>query len=454
MKNLYLLLILFISTSIIHSQDIDISIFASGFSSPVELKNAGDDRLFVVEQAGRIKILNADGTTNATPFLNIDPIVSSGGERGLLGLAFHPNYASNGFFYVYYTDNGGDTQVSRFSVSANPDIADAGSEVQMLSIDQPFSNHNGGCIQFGPDNMLYIGTGDGGSGGDPGNRAQNLGTLLGKMLRLNVDIAAPYIPTDNPYVSDSSALDEIWSYGLRNPWKFSFDETTGDIWIADVGQGSREEIDQMPATDAALNYGWRCYEGNSTFDLSGCPDSSTLTFPVAQYTHGSGRCSISGGYVYRGSDYPTLDGLYFFADLCSTQIGTVNSSGTLSFAGTFSGNTWVSFGEDINKELYIVSIGGQIYRIVDNNLSVDDITNSITVSFYPNPASSTITLSSSEGLLTQYTIYNLNGAAVSSEQNINANRDTVDISGFSTGVYFIKILNDAGTKVTRKLIIK
>jgi glucose/arabinose dehydrogenase len=372
---------------IIKAQTIDIVSFGTGFNKPVSIKNAGDARLFVVEQDGIIQILNIDGTTNATPFLNIDSnvidISSFGDERGLLGLVFHPNYSSNGFFFVNYINNSGNTVVSRFSVSASdPNIADPNSELILLNLVQPFTNHNGGDMAFGPDGFLYISTGDGGSGGDPGNRAQDLNTLLGKMLRIDVDNTSNGnnygIPPDNPFFNDGNAttLDEIWAYGLRNAWKFSFDRQTGDLWSADVGQGLFEEINMVSSTTSGINYGWRCYEGNSVFNNTGCPDESSLTFPIAEYSHsnsGNFKCSITGGYRYRGTAFPNFSGLYFFADFCSNEIGFLAENGAnwdMSFSNVFDGNNWVAFGEDINGELYIAGISsGTIYKIVDADIN-------------------------------------------------------------------------------------
>lgn len=301
MKTTLRLLVLLFST-FAFSQTIGIVPFATGFNNPIEIANAGDTRLFIVEQSGVIKVLNSNGTTNATPFLNITSLVSCCGERGLLGLAFHPNYATNGFFYVNYTNTAGNTVIARYSVSSNPDVANTTGTI-LMTINQPFSNHNGGTIKFGPDGYLYIGMGDGGSGGDPGNRAQNINELLGKMLRIDVNSGSPYgIPPTNPYAGATPGADEIWAIGLRNPWKFSFNRLNGDLWIADVGQDQIEEINKVSSTAAGLNYGWRCYEGNAAYNTTGCAAMSTMTFPVAQYTHAStGGCSITGGYVLQAA---------------------------------------------------------------------------------------------------------------------------------------------------------
>ncbi len=372
----------------------------AGLSSPVFVTAPpGDDgRLFIVEQGGSIRIYDlVGGTMLATPFITIP--VTSGGERGLLGLAFDPNYADNGHFFVDYTRlvevAPGQLRlfsfVSRFSVSAaDPNLADPASELEILQVQQPYDNHNGGWIAFGPDGYLYIAFGDGGSGGDPGNRAQDItDQLLGKMLRLDVSNATqeePYaIPADNPFIGVAGD-DEIWAYGLRNPWRDSFDRVTGELYIADVGQGTREEVDVQPADSiGGQNYGWRCYEGSIGYDLTGCPPASTMVFPIHEYTHGGSpfRCSITGGYVYRGAQIWDLAGTYFFADYCSNQIWTfryVDGSVTDFRDRTseldppsYSINDIVSFGEDAAGNLYIVDHGGEIFRVVPNGPVVGDL---------------------------------------------------------------------------------
>jgi len=317
MKQLLLLACLFGLSS--NAQTVALQSFATGFTSPVEITHpANDSRLFVVEQGGNIKIVNTAGVVNGTPFLTLtSTTVLSGGERGLLGLAFHPNYASNGYFYVNYTRAGdGATVIARYTVSSNPDIADGSSGTVLLTIAQPYSNHNGGTIKFGPDGYLYIGMGDGGSGGDPGDRAQNITNNLGKILRIDVDSASPYgIPPTNPFVG-VAGNDEIWSIGMRNPWKFSFNRLNGDLWIADVGQSLAEEINKIPSPlpNTGLNFGWRCYEGNLVYDTSSgtCPAYASTVAPITQYGHGSSRCSITGGYFYTGSTYPNFADKYFF----------------------------------------------------------------------------------------------------------------------------------------------
>jgi glucose/arabinose dehydrogenase len=372
---------------------------ASGYASPVQITNAGDgsNRLFVVERAGRIQILGG-GT-----FLDISSIVLSGGEQGLLSVAFPPNYTHSGTFYVYFTDaragNAGNNVLARFSVSASdPDLADPASERILLTFEHPDqTNHNGGQLMFGPDNYLYIGTGDGGGSGDPYENAQDLGSLLGKILRIDVGASdailptpGPYrlflplvaaqsgpeyrIPADNPFVNTAGARGEIWAYGLRNPWRFSFDRATGDLWIGDVGQGAWEEVDFQPAGDpGGENYGWDCREGLHAYndtngDLNANCTGLTFVDPVYEYGHTAGRCSITGGYVYRGSAYPALDGIDFFADYCSGGVwGLQPDGGTWAISPELvnSGFGASSFGEDESGELYLVRLDGTIYQVVE-----------------------------------------------------------------------------------------
>ncbi len=346
--------------------------FATGFTRPCDITHSGDDRLFVVEQRGKIWILDANGNKLPTPFLDIDPIVgSSGNEQGLLGLAFHPDYPNTPHFYVNYTNNDGDTRVSRFSVSTtDPNLADANSELLLLSADQPYSNHNGGGVKFGPDGFLYIGLGDGGSGGDPQNNGQKKNTFLGKMLRIDVDGGSPYaVPTSNPFLNDSNYSPEIWALGLRNPWRFSFDRLTGDLWIGDVGQDSWEEVDFQPATSTGgENYGWRCYEGTHAYNTNGCQDASNYVQPVAEYQNGGSECSMTGGFVYRGNNHPMIYGHYLFTDYCSGKLWwlTPNASGGYDREqlADFVNNQMVSFGENQSGELFMLgNSNGLVYSL-------------------------------------------------------------------------------------------
>jgi glucose/arabinose dehydrogenase len=339
---------------------------ATGFNSPLYLTApADDDRLFVVEQPGRIRVIR-DGQLLAAPFLNLASQVSSGGERGLLSVAFHPRYASNGFFYVNYTDRSGNTRIERYSVSSNPDVADPTTAKLLLTIQQPFANHNGGLNLFGPDGMLYIGMGDGGSSGDPMGNGQNRNTLLGKLLRIDVDGGDPYaIPPDNPFVGQTGARGEIWALGLRNPWRFSFDRETNLLYVADVGQDRQEEIDIVSAKDGGLNYGWNLMEGPECYRTSNC-DQTGLLLPALSYTHSEG-CSVTGGYVYRGSRLPSVVGHYFFADYCSGWIRSFKyDQGMVSERRQWSVGSVgrvLSFGEDAAGELYVCSANGTVYRI-------------------------------------------------------------------------------------------
>lgn len=365
-----------ISHSLFGQLKLQLNDWASGFTRPVDIEHCGDSRMFVVEQAGLIWVLDSLGNKLDT-FLYIDPRVNSAAnERGLLGLAFHPNYAQNGYFFVYYTtNNAGATQVSRFSVRPdNPNRADPGSELYILSQAQPYNNHNGGCIKFGPDGYLYIGLGDGGSGGDPQGNGQKTTTFLGKLLRIDVNNSsqnAPYaIPPDNPFVGQAGYYPEIWAYGLRNPWRYSFDRLTGDLWIGDVGQSAREEVDFQPAGLGGRNYGWRCYEGDLPYNTSGCQPQSSYVAPVFTYANPTLGCSMTGGYVYRGSKYPDLYGIYLNADYCSGRIWGTRRLTDSTFATTelvdLANNEFSTFGQDKNGELYIALLAsGKVQKITE-----------------------------------------------------------------------------------------
>jgi glucose/arabinose dehydrogenase len=373
--------------------DIALSLHVGGLNQPVHITHAGDGtgRLFIVERSGQIRIVK-DGALLSIPFLNIiDRVGDDSGEQGLLSVAFPPDYASQGVFYVDYTDNSGDTVVARYRLTSNPDIADPDSEEIILRIEQPFDNHNGGQLAFGPnDGYLYIATGDGGSGGDPQNNAQNPASLLGKLLRIDVgptqaisvnhilylprvyggqdlgDGQISYtIPPGNPYTQTTGYRGEIWSLGLRNPWRFSFDRDTGDLYIGDVGQQTYEEIDYQPASSSSgENYGWRIMEGFHCYNAGSC-DMTGLTLPVAEYNHSQG-CSVTGGLIYRGQDFPGMQGIYFYADYCSGRIWGL----------AFDGVTWQSallldtahrvssFGEYEAGNLYLSDyFNGDIYLI-------------------------------------------------------------------------------------------
>jgi hypothetical protein len=341
----------------------------TGLSSPVFVGHAGDatNRLFIIEQAGIIKVLQP-GSSSPTTFLDIRNKILFGGEQGLLGLAFHPQYASNGRFFVFYTNTAGNQVIAEYGVSGNPNVAST-TETILLTIPHPsFTNHNGGMLAFGPDNYLYIGVGDGGGGNDPGNNAQDLNELLGKILRIDVDQpGVPYVsPSTNPFFGLPNHRDEIFAYGMRNPWRFSFDRLTGQQWVADVGQGAREEVD-TPIVSGG-NYGWRVYEGfNCTnIDPSLC-GSPGFIFPVFDYNHSGGRCSITGGYVYRGAQNAVPNGTYIYGDYCSGEIfGWDGSTQSLLLDTTLNIS---SFGEDESGELYVVNLNGSISRIASTTPS-------------------------------------------------------------------------------------
>ncbi len=448
-------IILFCIFNFAWSQTLSLQSFGTGFTQPVEIAHAGDSRLFVVEQTGRIKILNTNGSVNATPFLNLSTIISSGGERGLLGLAFHPNYSSNGYFFVNYTNTAGNTVIARYSVSGNPDIANTTGTI-LLIITQPFSNHNGGSIKFGPDGYLFIAMGDGGSAGDPGDRAQNINENLGKMLRIDVNstIAPFYIsPATNPYVG-IAGNDEIWAIGLRNPWKFSFDKLTGDLWIADVGQGVYEEVNKVAPSLAGVNYGWRCYEANAVYNNTGnCATITGTTFPLVAVNHNTGACSITGGYVYRGTTYPNLVGKYLFSDYCLGKIGITTSTGATTFSNTFSGS-FVSFGEDVAGELYISDIGGTIYKITDTSLSTESFEKNL-FTLYPNPAKNILFIDKSQSNYpTEIEIYDVNGKLVLQQDTGRISQNKIDISPLTKGFYFVTIKNDNNENSQYKLVVE
>jgi hypothetical protein len=346
----------------------------TGLAQPVSITHAGDDsgRLFLTLQGGQVVIYDG-AQLLPTPFLDVTPLVSCCGERGLLSVAFHPRYRSNGFFYINYTNTTGDTVIARYTVSGNPDVADPLSGRVLLTIPQPFSNHNGGQLQFGPDGYLYIGMGDGGGAGDSQNNAQNLSSLLGKLLRLDVDSQFPYAaPLTNPFVETAGARPEVWALGLRNPWRFSFDRLTGDLFIGDVGQGSGEEVDFAPASGGGgQNYGWRRMEGTHCFNPATDCNDGTLTLPILEYNHGvngSLGCAVVGGYRYRGTGIPSLAGTYVYSDFCSGRIWGAVPDSTGNWTATElldTGTPVTTFGEDQAGEVYYADYTGTLNRVVN-----------------------------------------------------------------------------------------
>lgn len=340
---------------------------AGRFDQPVYLTAPpADQRLFIVEQPGRIRVVE-NGRALDKAFLDIVNKVRSGGEQGLLSVAFHPLYRANGFLFVNYTDKKGDTRIERYTVSADRNVVDAGSAKLILSIDQRYSNHQGGLNLFGPDGMLYIGMGDGGSQGDPHGNGQNPNSLLAKLLRINVDRGDPYtIPAANPYAK-GGGRGEIWAIGLRNPWRFAFDRVSGLLYIADVGGSRFEEIDVAPMSATGVNYGWNIMEGPSCHRSSGC-NQPGLQRPALSYPHESSVCSVIGGFVYRGRKIPEIQGQYFYSDYCNSWLRSFGfAEGKVTDqhewpVGKLGSVT--SFGEDSQEELYITTSSGRVYRII------------------------------------------------------------------------------------------
>jgi hypothetical protein len=361
--------ILLVSVTAAAQNTISLPLVVGGIDIPVAVTHANDSRLFITSQRGYIFIY--DGTRIlTTPFLDLHSTVSCCGERGLLSVAFHPDYAQNGFFFVYYTDATGDINIVRYKVSSNPNVADSNSALILKTINhREFENHNGGQLAFGPDGYLYAGTGDGGSGGDPHGNAQNLQALLGKILRFDVDNGPPWIPPLNPFVGRTDASPEIWAYGLRNPWRFSFDRETGDLLIGDVGQNLYEEVDFQPAmSTGGENYGWRVMEGFHCYNAATC-DQTGVVLPILEYGHTSGACSVTGGYRYRGARSARLRGQYIYADYCNGVISsaTRNPNGSWSTTPVYDAAFNITaFGEDREGELYVINYSnGQLLQIVD-----------------------------------------------------------------------------------------
>ena len=456
----YLILVLALTFNTAIGQNANrLTLFASGLISPVSIAHAGDSRLFVAEQRGYIRIINSAGIVSTQPFLDITGRVVYGGERGLLGITFHPNYKTNGYFYVNYIGNGDSTHISRFKVSAsNANIADPQSEVKLMTIFQPYQNHNGGDLKFGPDGYLYIGLGDGGSGGDPGNRAQNPKEFLGKMLRIDVDHGNPYsIPESNPFYNSATTKGEIWALGLRNPWRFSFDHLIGDLWIADVGQNAFEEINFQPVNSiGGENYGWRYYEGNQVYNSIGSLPASSLTFPIYTYPHGN-ECSVSGGYVYRGSTLSPFYGSYFFADYCSDRIWTlrkVSGNWVKEDFGQFTSNNFGTFGEDVNGQLYIAGTGsGKIFRIDDLTTGIirNENQTDIKILQTPFPNKVRVEISSNKKPKMIIEVFDI-GAIKHVEVNVQESAYDLNVGFLPAGMYLLKITIDGKSQV-QKLVL-
>jgi glucose/arabinose dehydrogenase len=441
---------------------------AANFDRPVDIAHCGDSRLFIVEKTGTIWILDSTGKRAPTPFLNIRSRVNAvANERGLLGLAFHPRYAENGWFFVNYTRSDGATRIARYTVSAaDPQLADVNSELIILEIEQPFANHNGGCLKFGPDGKLYIGTGDGGSGGDPFDYGQNGSKRLGKFLRIDVDsasVARPYqVPSDNPFVGNAAYAPEIWSVGWRNPWRFSFDRLTGDLWVGDVGQNAREEIDVEAAGKPGRNYGWRCREGNQNYSFGAtCPPVSDLTEPVFSYGNPTLGCSVTGGYVYRGREYPAAYGLYFFTDYCSGRWWTLAPAAdgryTSTVVANLADNDFSSLGEDVKGELYVAGHGtGRIYKVAyGTSVAVAAPADMVHCAVTPNSATDhwLLQVTLAETQTVQAVLMDLHGRVCWQQKLSGQQWNTViPATTLTDGVYFLQIATQKG-RFAKKLLL-
>ena len=443
-------------------------ILTTGLTNPVDVVNAGDssNRLFIVELGGKIKIFS-DGNLLPNNFLNIPTTISIGGERGLLSIAFHPHYKTNRYFFIYYTDSTGAIAVSRMQTKAdNPNEADPASRKVLYTIPKPFSNHNGGRLQFGLDGKLYFGTGDGGSGGDPNNFAQNGNSLLGKMIRINVDNfdTPPYysIPADNPYVADPNVKDEIFSMGLRNPFRWSFDKLNGDVWIGDVGQGLWEEINRQSLGAASgANYGWRCYEGKATYNTSGCADASTYKKPVFDYGHNAitGGYSVTGGAVYRGSLYPALYGWYMCADYVTANAWLLYpfTLGTyVAFLQARVPANITSFGEAENGEIYVTTLNGKLFS-VSTTTSIPTLVQLFAAKPYLNFNELSWQYINSSNILLGGVEYSFDGIEFIPAGTVNNNGATSQVfshivNGYTTIFYRLKIATKDGQIIYSNII--
>lgn len=438
-------------------------VITTGLSQPVDIVNAGDgsNRIFVAEQGGNIKVFDAAYTLLGT-FLTVSGI-STGGERGLLSLVFHPDYEINGCFWIYYTNTNGDIEVSRYKVSnGNINVADAASKQVVITIPHPnFTNHNGGKLNFGRDGYLYFGTGDGGSGGDPNNNAQNGNSLLGKMLRINVSTgsAAPFytIPPDNPFVNNANVLDEIWALGLRNPFRWSFDRNNGDMWIGDVGQNSKEEINyRSAANSAASNYGWRCYEGNDPYNTTGCSAPSSYVFPVYDYLNPpSSSASVIGGYVYRGNNYPAMQGYYFATDVYSGNLYKINIANFTTSVQPGLPTLVAGYGETESGELLCVSLNGTAYALQPSPVTgIPGISNNNNQPVvYPTVINQSKFFVSIPASYEHLQIINSNGIVLQ-QQNIKGRTGTVEIPllHVPAGVYLVR-LTGRQKKFTGRIVV-
>jgi glucose/arabinose dehydrogenase len=453
MKHLLLSILLLSAINGFNQNLISSKRIATGLSIPVDISFDPSNNMYVTEKRGTIKIIDSLG--NKKTFLDISTIVNSGAnERGLLGLAFHPDYIKNGTFFVNYTNSEGATIISRFKKEPNLTSVNINTEKLIIKIAQPYNNHNGGDLNFDKEGLLYIGMGDGGNSGDPQNYSQNPKELLGKMLRLDINTEdKPYlIPNDNPYKNNMDTLPEIWAVGLRNPWRFSFDKVNNDLWIADVGQNKSEEINQV-VNKGKLNFGWKCYEGNLKFNFNGCDENRNYVKPVHTYTTNSAGdgCSVTGGFVYQGSTIPQFKGNYLFGDFCTGNIWMLNKgiSGEYTRQKIYKiGPQELStFGQDNDGEIYYAELGnGSIYKITNLTVSTSEIDIQDKVKVHPNPVKDIFNIEA-EGFI-NVDVYNINGSNIlfsSKEKEIN-------ISRLSSGAYILNIETKLGS--VKKKIVK
>jgi len=443
--------------------------FSTGYDLPLDLTNCGDDRIFVGEEGGKIWICKANGVKSKV-YLDISKkVYNQPNFKGFMGFTFHPDYLNNGYLYVYYINKQKNSVVSRFSVSAtNPNKALTSSEKIILTVKQIYGgNHYGGCLKFGPDGYLYIGMGDGDTETDPNNTGQKTNTLLGKMLRIDVDNGTTYsIPADNPFVSSVGYKKEIWALGIRNLFRYSFDRITGDLWLPDVGEDSLEEINFQPSGDpGGENYGWRCYEGSAPFNTTGCGNVSNYTFPIAEYSHNDGDCAVIGGYVYRGSTHPNMYGKYFCVDYCTGKFRMISYDGSWhnDLLNQFSTNTYVSFGEDMNGELYVVSQDeGKLFMLIDTGSAfLRDYKNSSVpesqLSIYPNPAHGDFVISyfASQQEEIKVNIYDFTGKLMVTYNQVATNGlNQIPLSSqLQPGCYVLSV-QSASKTIQRKFLVE
>lgn len=441
------------------SQSIKLTNITSNLTLPTAIANAGDNsgRLFILEKAGTVEAWNG---SSLTTFLDITgKVYSSDNETGLLGIAFHPSFETNGYFYLNYTaqvNNQLTTRISRFHVADGSTTADPASETIILSFAQPFSNHNGGALVFGDDGYLYIATGDGGSGGDPLGNGQNLETVLGKILRIDVDGGSPYsIPEDNPFVGVTDAIESIYAYGFRNPWRMTKDRQTGAIWIGDVGQFNREEIDILTA---GANYGWNIMEGTTCYNATSC-DKTGLTLPVYDFARSGGNCSVTGGYVYRGTNGTFTQGDYIFSDFCSGIIWSLTYDGNSAVVNTLLTTEYSisSFGENENGELYILDYSnGDLYLIEPIVTSMNKAENKSSLTVFPNPATNHFKVEIQDiSKVISIQLFDIQGNKVKQFKNTQTSTPiTLNCTNLTHGMYTLRVNYENGSSQSEQIIIK